>query len=239
MTWPLDKLSLINQQLAKTGNNLVASYDDGSVEWTCASAAYEEAFEYALDSHDWKQCTNVVTLLNTGTAPADDKYDAAYAKPVDCVHVIWVRAAVFGSSPPDIAEMPAIYCILNNQICVRTFGLGSTPTVKMKYVSSSPPGLIVNGQQQPTSAADQMLRTFMTALGRFVLAGIYRGLSKDIGAARAEEAAAMSLLQQARTRADQEQPKRAPFNSRLVAARRQARPTRSTPYRWGNTDTSS
>lgn len=238
--WPTDKLSLINLQLDVSGQNPVAVADDGSEEWRVASAAYEQAFEYALDSHDWKQCTNVITLNSTGAAPVDDKYDTAYAKPADCVHVIWVRAAVFGSAPPDIAEMPAIYCILNNQICVRTFGLGSTPTIKMKYVSSSPPGLVVNGVQQPNSGADQqMLRTFMTALGRFVLAGIYRGLNKDLGAARAEEAAAMKLLQEARTRADQEAPKRAPFNSRLAYARRQPRPDRSTPYRWGNTDTGS
>ena len=80
MTWPLAKIDLINQALALTGNNLVAASDDGSDEWTIASAAYEHAFEYALDGHDWKQLTNVVTLSPTGVAPADPEFDTAYAK---------------------------------------------------------------------------------------------------------------------------------------------------------------
>lgn len=227
MVWPIDKLSLINQQLALTGNNLVAVADDGSDEWNVCSAAYENAIEYMFDGHDWKQITTVITLQSTGVAPTDDQFDTAYAKPPDCIHVIWVR----------MSDLPVVYQVLNNQIVVNQFGMippGSqtnpppTPLpVTMKYVSSSPPGV--------PRASDQMLRTFMTALGRFVMSGIYRGLHEDLPTARAEEQSAMMLLQQARTRSDQEQPKRAPFNARITASRRVRRPFPAVPTGWGGT----
>lgn len=228
MTYPSDKLSLINRQLAVTGNDLVSVADDGSDEWLVASAAYEEAIEYMLDQHDWKQLTTVVTLNSTGTAPTDDQFDTAYAKPADCIHVIWVR----------LNDLPVVYQVLTNQIVLNQFGnapgipppSGATPGVAtMKYVSSSPPGI---GQ---TAVVTTMLRTFITALGRFVMAGIYRGLHEDFQAARLEEQAAKLLLQEARTRSDQEQPKRAPFNSRLLASRRVRRPFPAVPTGWGGT----
>lgn len=222
MTWPIDKLGLINQQLALTANNLVAAADDGSDEWNCASAAYEYAFEYALDNHDWKQLTNVITLQSTGTSPTDDQFDTAYEKPADCIHVIWVR----------INDLPVVYQILGNEIVLNATGVapgvaipaGTTPGVAtMKYVSSA------------GSPSAEMLRTFMTALGRFVMAGIYRGMHEDLAAARAEEQAAIALLAEARRRSDQEQPKRAPFNSRISASRRVRRPYPSVPTGWGGT----
>jgi hypothetical protein len=244
MTWPIDKLTLINQQLALSGNNTVTAVEDGSDEWNVGSAAYEYAFEYALDNHGWKQLTNVVTLNPTGAAPADSQFDTAYAKPADCVHVIWVRYNQSGATGG--ANVPILYQILNNQIVVNLFGQQPgvtpvpgtpTPVVTMKYVSSNPPGLVVNGVAQPTTAAGQMLRTFMTSLSRFVLAGIYRGLHKDIQSARATEQEAMALLAEARRRSDQEQPKRAPFNSRITASRRVRRPFPQTPTGWGGTGT--
>lgn len=249
MSWPVDKLTLINQQLALTANNLVATADDGSDEWNCASAAYEYAIEYMFDSHDWKQITNVVVLQPTGIAPSDSEFDTAFAKPADCIHVIWVRVNQGGTTTgvPPISgfNLPLVYQILNNQIVVNLFNQPPgtppppgtpSPTVTMKYVSSAPP-IVVAGQQQAGNAANQMLRTFMTALGRFVMAGIYRGLHEDIANARAEEAVAMKLLQEARTRSDQEQPKRAPFNSRITASRRVRRPFPPTPVGWGGTGT--
>ncbi len=73
----------------------------------------------------------------------------------------------------------------------------------------------------------------MTALRTFVLAGIYRGLHKDPAEARQQEAAARMLLQEARTRSDQEEPKRAIFNQRITAARRVRKPFPVTPGGWG------
>lgn len=228
MTWPLDKLGLINQMLALTSDNLVAAADDGSDEWTVCSAAYEAAIEYMLDQHDWKQLTTVVTLNSTGGAPTDDQFDTAYAKPADCIHVIWVR----------LNDLPVVYQILTNQIVLNQYGnapginppIGTPPGVAtMKYVSSSPPGI------GSTLILANMLRTFMTALGRFVMAGIYRGLHEDTAEARALEREARGLLEEARSRSDQEQPKRALFNSRMTASRRVRRPYPPVPTGWGGT----
>jgi hypothetical protein len=230
MTWPIDKIGLINQALALTGNNLVNAADDGSDEWNVTSAAYEKAIEYMFEAHDWKQITTVVTLNSTGVAPTDDQFDTAYAKPADCIHVIWVR----------LNDLPVVYQVLNNQIVLNATGVapgvaipaGTTPGIAtMKYVSSSPPG--VGGQV--ARASDQMTRTFMTALETFVEAGIYQGLHEDVQTARLLKAEAMALLQEAKTRSDQEQPKRAMFNSKLSASRRVRRPYPSVPTGWGGT----
>jgi hypothetical protein len=239
--YPQDKLSLISEACALTGNNIPAAADDGSDEWTCCSAAYEAGMEYMLDSHDWKQLTTVVTLNATGIAPTDSQFDSAFAKPPDCIHVIWVRINESGGTGG--SNLPIVYQVLSNQIVANLFNQPPgvppppgtpIPIVTMKYVSSNIP---IPGGQNPSQGdlGPFMLRTFMTALRSFVLAGIYRGLHDDPTEARAEEQAAMALLQQARTRSDQEQPKRAVFNQRITASRRVRRPFPPTPSGWGGT----
>jgi hypothetical protein len=233
MTWPLAKIDLINEALALTGNNLVAQADDGSDEWTVCSAAYEAGMEYMLDSHDWKQLTNVVTLNSTGVAPTDSEFDTAFAKPSDCIHVIWVRVNQSGGTGG--RDVGLVYQILTNQIVVNLFNGGTAPTttpiVTMKYVSSNVPF----SHGGTSDLGPFMLRTFMTALRQFVLAGIYRGLHKDLGEARIQEQSARMLLQEARTRSDQEAPKRAIFNSRITASRRVRRPFPPVPTGWTGT----
>lgn len=215
MTWPTDKLALIVDHCLLTGNTPPSAADDGSDEWKVCSAAYEVGIEYMFDKYNWKQITKVVPLVSTGVAPTDDQFDTAYAKPQDCIHVIWVR----------LNDLPVVYQVLNNQIVLNTSGASSTPAT-IKYTSSDP-----RGDASPASA--NMLRMFMTALGLFVQAGIYRGLHEDLGEARAREREAMSMVELAAARSDQEEPKRAPFNFRTTAARRVRRPWPATPSGWG------
>ncbi len=228
MTWPLAKIDLVNEALSLCGDNLVAVADDGSDEWTVCSAAYESAMEYMLDNHDWKQLTTVVSLNSTGVAPTDSEFDTAFAKPQDCVHVIWVRVNESGGTGG--ANTAMVYQVLTNQIVVNLFNGGTAPTttpiVTLKYVRA-PSG----------DAGPQMLRTFMTCLRQFVMAGIYRGLHKDLAEARIAEQNAMKLLAEARTRSDQEQPKRAIFNYRITASRRVRRPFPPVPSSWTGTGT--
>src|SRR4029077_17419969 len=136
MTWPLSKLDLMNEALALTGNNLVAALNDGSDEDIVAGSAYEAGIEYMLDNHDWKQLTTVVTLQPTGIAPTDSQFDTAFAKPEDCIHVIWVRVNQSGGTGGN--NFPITYQILTDQIVVNLFGGGTVPTtpsvVTLKYV---------------------------------------------------------------------------------------------------------
>lgn len=237
MTWPQDKLSLINEALDLTGDNSVAALEDGSDEYRAASAGYEAGMAYMLDQHDWKQLTSVITLNSTGIAPTDSQFDSAFAKPPDCIHVIWVRINQSGGTGG--SNQPIVYQVLSNQIVANLFGQapgvppppGSpTPIVTMKYVSSNVP---LSGHGGDLGSF--MLPTFMAALRSFTMAGIYRGHHDDSAEARQEEAAARMLLQEARTRSDQEQPKRAIFNYRITASRRVRKPFPTTPGGWGGT----
>lgn len=240
MTWPLSKIDLCNEALALTGDNPIVTLGDGSDEDIVCSAAYEAGMEYMLDNHDWKQLTTVSTLNSTGVAPSDSEFDTAFRKPADCIHVIWVRINESGGTGG--SNVPCVYQVLTNQIVVNLFNEPPgvppppgtpSPVVTMKYVSSNVP---ISGGGT-SDVGPFMLRTFMTALRQFVMAGIYRGLHKDLTEARIAEQSAMKLLAEARTRSDQEQPKRAVFNFRITASRRIRRPFPPVPTGWGGTGT--
>lgn len=218
MTFPLDKLGLINQALALCGDNLCNVVEDGSDEWTVGSAAYEAAIEYLLDQHDWKGLTTVATLQRAGT-PTDSTFTDAYSKPPDCIHVIWVR----------LNDRPLVYAILDNQIALNASGDPGVPapatpgTVTLKYVSST----------HADVSQGRLARTFMTALLAFTRAGIYGGLHEDVPSELQWQKIGAELLQQARTRSDQEAPKRSMYNNRMRAARRIRRPWPPVSNEWG------
>jgi hypothetical protein len=161
------------------------------------------------------------------TLPEDDQFDTAYAKPPDCIHLIWVR----------ISDLPVVYQIVGNHIEVNASGVAPGIAIPpgvlpgpctAKYTSSDPAG-------DQSDNFQRMSRTFGTALSHFVKAGIYSGLHEDPERSDIEEKKGMMLVQEAITRADQEQPKRAAFNSRISAARRVRRPWPSVPTGWGGT----
>lgn len=201
-----DKLALINSELAQTGNNLVATADDGSDEWIVCSAAYDNAVASTVESHSWDFDTQVVTLQRAGASP-DDLYDDAFAKPSSCLHIVWVR----------LNDASVDYKIINDQICLTADG----GVVTAKYVRDD------ETKEWPQSFAD--------VIRCLVRAGIYRGLHEDPQQADREEQKAVMKIQDARTRIDQEQPKRAMFNSRAITARRLRRPYSHRPLGWSGT----
>ncbi|MCC7047203.1 MAG: hypothetical protein IT562_10860 [Alphaproteobacteria bacterium] len=202
----IDKLGVIIQALSQTGNNIVATEEDGRDEWRIASSAYDMALPYAIEGGDWKFNTAVATLTRTGT-PDDTSFADAYAKPDDLLHLIWVR----------LSDAQVEYSVLDNQIVLTANG----GTVTAKYVKAP--------------AIERVTPTFSLALTTFVMSGIYRGLHEDPQQADKMWAQAESILQAARTRADQEAPKRAMFNSRITMSRRVRRPWRPSPSGWGGT----
>jgi hypothetical protein len=204
--WPVDKLQIIQDACTQTGNNPPNVAEDGSEEWTHGSVAYELALPYAIEARNWKFGTAVTVLTPTGVAPTDPLFDTAYAKPPDLLHLIWVR----------LDDLPVVYQILNNQIVLNNTG---ALAVTAKYVRA------------PT--LDQATPTFAMALRAFTAAGIYRGLNEDTSAADRSWALGEQLIQNAATRADQEEPKRAVFSSRLAMSRRARRPWVRWPPGWG------
>lgn len=195
MTWPCDKISIVNDALALTGNALVTVADDGSDEWNTCSAAYEAALPYCLEGGDWKFATIVAELTRAGD-PTDPKFEDAYNKPAGLLHLIWVK----------VDDYPIDYQILDNQIVLNS-GDG---TVTVKYVQAPD---ITN-----------VTPMFAMALRTFVMSGIYRGLHEDNGEANNMWKAGEGFLQLARSRSDMEQPKRAMFVGCLLRARSMRRP---------------
>lgn len=211
--WPLDKLAVINSCLAISGDNLVSVADDGSTEWNTASEGYEAAIPYMIEGHDWKFGTLVSTLTPAGNVPTDPLFDTAYAKPQELLHLIWAR----------LGDVPVNYQVLNNQIVVAR--RGSNAAVTAKYVRQPGP--------------EQVTPTFMMALRAFVMSAIYRGLHEDAQEGDKLWAKGEQFLAAARTRSDQEAPKRAPFNSRVRAARRSRGTLPVSPFGWGGTGSAS
>lgn len=205
----LDKLSTVQDACELTGDNAPQVADDGSEEWIKGSIAWERALPYALEGKNWKFSTKVEVLTASPTAPSDPLFDTAYAKPPDLLHLIWVR----------LNDLTKDYQILDNQIILNNPG---KLAVTAKYVYAATP--------------DQFTPTFGMAMLAFTMSGIYRGLHENITEADKQWMLGEQLLSNAATRSDQEQGKRAVFNSRLSMARRTRKPWIQPPLSWTGTN---
>jgi hypothetical protein len=235
--FPVDKLGSVNSALALTGDNTVSVADDGSDEWNTCSPAYETAIGYISESHSWGFAKKVVTLQPSPTAPADTDWDTQYPLPSDLVFLLWAKINNNTSQP-----LP----FYTNQLALYDIQAGPNGPVLLINVQGGPPP--PNPPQTPAAVFIQYISnqgalcdstsgtpTLIASLQRFIMAGIYRGLHEDPVEADKCEAAAMRLLQEARTRYDQQKPKRRFFNSRMTASRRIRRPWPQTGSgEWGS-----
>jgi hypothetical protein len=186
-----DKLSLINRCLLMKGQRVVAAEDDGSVEWNVCSAAYDTYFEAMLEDGEFKFSTDIIELTRTGDA-VDPKFDDAYGLPDGCLHLIWVR----------ISDERQKYSIVGNEVQI---SCETTDDVMAKY--------IVEPDVSELSAL------FKVALQEAVNSGIESGVKKEQRIADAHLAKADAALQRAKTRGDQQEPKKAMFVTRHRIAR--------------------
>jgi len=222
--WPLDKLDVINRALARTGDNLVAVADDGSDEWNVASPAYDDGLGYIMEGHDWGYATQTAVLTPSSTAPQDTDFDTAYPIPSDCIHILWVK---INDNNPTISNVPrlTLYKIAgtpNGPVIVINAQGGPPPPdppvtpaqVTLYYISNA--GALCDSTNGTP--------TLLLALEIFVMSGIYSGLHEDTVDGDKKWMAGEQMLQRARTRYDQQKPKRQFFNSRITAARRIRRP---------------
>lgn len=201
ISWPVTKLALLNSALAITGDNQLSALADGSDEYTVVSPAYDRALAFMLEDHGWIHAVRVENGLTASlVAPDDEYYTTAYFLPPECLHLIWVKRD----------NNPADYTVSGDQIWVHDNG--APGSLSIKYVSSD------------NSDPDIGTPTFVLALQTFVMASIYRGLHGDSKEGAIVYKEALGILQRGKTRSDQQKPRRALFNSRLMAARRIRRP---------------
>lgn len=220
--WPIDKISLVNNALSQTGDNLVAAADNGSVEWNTCSPAYETGLAYVCENHPWSWLTDIRTLQPSPTAPTDTFFDTAYPLPDDLIHLILVR----------VDNRPCVWGLLNGQLVVNSQGGPPPPSPPTAPLPVTIKG-IFSTNSDPTNATP----TVVLALQMFVMSGIYRGMKKDVAEAGRLFAAARQMLEEAKARHDMQNPKRLAFNSRYTAVRRNRKPWRQTPSGWSGTGT--
>lgn len=218
--WPLAKLDVINSALSQTGDNTCNAADDGSDEWNTCSPAYERALGYIMEGHSWGFATDVRTLQPANNAPNDTEWDTAYNLPNDLVHLIWVRINQDTNDPSNTTLGQAcLYDILAGQLVLNAQGGPPPPSPAV-----TPATVTIKAVFQTFADPTYSTPAFVLALQTFIMSGIYRGLHEDPNEADKMFMAAESILQQARTRYDQQKPKRSFFNSRITASRRVRRP---------------
>lgn len=216
----VDKLSIISDECGIMGENPPATADNGSPEWNVCSPAYESAIQETIEQHDWTFDTQIATLVRVGPSPDETYYDAM-AMPNACLHIVWVRLVEQGSTPTSLSyAMPADYKIVNNLICL------SLDNYQAQAKFTVDPQVAGTGTWPP----------LFTKIVRYkIRAAICYGLKEDTDEGMKWDAAAAQVLQEARTRIDQQQPKRATFNSRAITARFIRRPFIRTPVGWSGT----
>lgn len=191
----VDKLSLVASCCALTGNSVPVEEDDGSMEWNACSAGYEKGLRRILDSHNWK-FAKVYEEVEERDDPVDPNWQDSYARPSGCIHVLKVMDQDGG--------LLEDWKIVGDQIlCNHEDGIA------VEFIEDVQP--------------NQWPGLFVDAMMHFVFAGIYRGIAKEPGEARREEAKAEAVIAEARPRGDSEEPGRAKFISSGLVARRARR----------------
>jgi hypothetical protein len=224
--WPVDKLAVINSALALCGDTGIGVADDGSEEWTVCSPAYDRALGFCMEGHSWGYATQVVALQPSPTPPQDSNWDTAFVLPSTLVHIVWAKINNV------VPETP-----FNQMAALFLYDIAGTPNGPVLVCNAQggppppnpavPPAQVtlkgifnIDAMTDSTSGTPTLINALMT----FVESAIYRGLHEDPTEAKEREKAAEYILQLARTRYDQQKPKRQFFNSRMTAARRIRRP---------------
>ena len=234
------KLSIIQNALLLTGNN-IPNTDDGSVKWEVASSSYDRRLPEIMAGHDWKFLTklssqdangNYISLTRVGNSNYPGFQDI-YAKPADCLQLIYVfniEQAVLivpttsFDTTRDGIRLPAFdWLIIGDQIhCTANSGVGC------KYVGFPSPTAQASGSASlgGSGAAGGGIPwsvLFVEALTQFVEADCIEGINEDWDRASSKRKQAEMSLQRARSRNDNEEPRRVMIRSGMKEARRYPR----------------
>jgi hypothetical protein len=213
MTAFIDKLTILNDCLIATGNNTV-TVEDGSAEWIVGSNAYDRAVAVVMSKHNWGFDTALEALSRVGDSTYPG-YADVFEKPNDCLQIenVWATdqaanvpqfsgfdASGEGARPPELD-----YRIIGDQIHTVAPNGATALYVKM-------PGATIPAREP-----------FMEALRRLMESYIFQGLNEDFQAAAAALKVSSAELADARQKSDSESPRRVPFRSNYMDARRRRR----------------
>lgn len=195
-----DRLSIMNDALVNTGNNRITVEFEDSLEWDVAKTAYDRFLPQLIEAHPWNFATSTEALEKLPDADnpserfADDIGGFAYSMPGSC---LWLEQVTRNGRPIDFE-------IVDDKICCG-YDNADVPLVA-KFVR--------------IPATDKMTNLFWEAQRKFVESGCLRGLNEENSEASRREQEGWAMLQKAANRSDQQQPRRNPRVSRMLARRK-------------------
>lgn len=191
----INRLSIVNDALAETGNNLVATEGESTDEWAVASRGYNNALPILLEAHPWTFAKTTETLIADPDNPSD-RYSNAYEMPTSSLFLVEVT----------LKGLPVEYVIIGTSICCN--------------VDSAE--LLATFVEMPATSA--ITNSFFGALRKKVEASCLRGLNEDYSEARNRDREADMLLAEEKSRVDRQQPRHVARRSRMLARRRGRNP---------------
>jgi hypothetical protein len=187
------KLDIIQKACMLCGENPPQTEDDGSAEWDVCSARYDLILPVLIQKHGWNFATRMEVLVEAGSNPSQN-FDYAYLRPPGAVHVL---ALWSGGLKIDKYE------VLDGKFCT---DVSQAAGVTAEYV-------VVVG---PDAASN----LFVLGLVEHIRAGVIGGLQEDLQRADDLEAKANLIIDQARSRDNQEEPARDLSVGRVASRRR-------------------
>lgn len=209
-----DKLSIINSALISVGRDPVTVADDNSAEWIVASNAYERELPRILSARDWKFKTGIAacTRLGASTFPG---YSDIYQKPANCLHLIHAFST---TSANQIVATPSYFDARDNT---------NLPRFNYRLIGDQIHCADSNGISayyvvEPSSDVEWH-PMFREALVRAVEAHLERGLNNNMDGAKMAYSLAAGALDEASSRTDNQEPRKAVFRTQATMARRMRR----------------
>lgn len=193
----MDKLVIINNALAATGNNRVNVLNDPSDEYQTANPAFERALRFLTARHSWPFASTIELLVRAPDADNKSRRfrENGFRLPPNTLHV----KEVFWDTAP-LTDYEIIGSILS-----------------CRYDSEVYANVVMQVSEEKLHPMAEEILTL------YVEAGCLRGLNEDFSEATRREQRAEALLEEARPHVDQQNPARNMYKSSIAAARRSRR----------------
>jgi hypothetical protein len=210
----IDKLTICNNALIATGNQPVATIQDGSDEWIAVSAFYDRALPVLLVEHDWKFALALEEMERVATSNYPGFQDV-YQPPADCLLI----RQCYDDRVAALIQPVDTWTVSKEGI--------NLPPMDWRIIGGfvhciAPQGAHCFYVQNPTNEAGFAVG-FAEALTRKVEAFLYQGFNEDAQGAQAAAGTANEALIRAREQDSSQEPRRILFRSPMLEARRRRR----------------